>query len=90
MADHSGLDNDSGFDGSIEAHKREMLAAPTAMGFGKNAAHLPYFGVEMAAQGGFAMMAQAAARSLTIGRGTCGMRAAGVPGRGSRGKHADK
>src|SRR5712664_2049998 len=36
MADHSGLDNDSGFDGSIEAHKREMLAAPTGMGFGKN------------------------------------------------------
>src|SRR6266852_9588865 len=60
MADHSGLDNDSGFDSPIEAHRREMLAAPAAMGLGENAAHRPYFGVEMAAQCGFAMAAQAA------------------------------
>src|SRR5712671_5096943 len=64
MADHSGLDNDSGFDSPIEAHRREMLAAPAAMGLGEDAAHRPYFGVEMAAQCGFAVAAQTAGTIL--------------------------
>src|SRR5947209_18746804 len=60
MADHSGLDNDSGLAGPIEAHRREVLAAPAAMGLGEDAAHRPCFGVEMAAQGGVALAAQTA------------------------------
>jgi hypothetical protein len=49
MADHRGLNNDSGLDRPVEAHGREMLAASAASGLGENAANQPYFGVKMTA-----------------------------------------
>jgi len=60
MADHFPLDNDSGFDSSIETDLREMLAAAACGGLGQNATHRPDLAVEMAAQRGLAAAAQAA------------------------------
>ena len=64
MADHSRLDNNSRFDGCIETHGCEVLAAPTGAGLGKDTAHQPDLGVKMAAQSDFAIVAQAAGAIL--------------------------
>jgi len=92
MADHSGLDNNAGLDGGvIEAHGREMLAAPAIMGLGENAAHRSYFGVEMGGAVRLAVAAQAAGAVLDDFAGDlrpCGPRA--CPGAASRERRADR
>jgi len=91
MADHRGLDNNAGLDGAIEAHEREMLAAPAIMGLGENAAHRPYFSVEMAAQRGFDQCGAGAGAIFDDLRGrfaACGLRA--CLGAASRERRADK
>src|SRR5215468_1719873 len=64
MADHLCLYDETGFDRSIEAHRREMLGAPAGARLGKNAAHCPDLGIEMASQSNFAATTQAAGAIL--------------------------
>lgn len=68
------------------ARKREIGGARHAAALSQQPQSVPPLPVKMGAQRVFAFSRSRAARSLVICDATCGMRAAGVPGRAENGK----
>jgi hypothetical protein len=64
MSRYFGFDNLAGRDPLVEPHRCEMFGTPGVTGFCKHAAHGPDLTVEVTAQGGLAMPAQAAGAVL--------------------------
>ena len=87
VAGHGDVEHQARLDRDREPHRRELRGAADAAALGQHAAARADLAVEMAAQRSLALLAQPPGAVLDRRRrATCGMRAAGVPGRGENGK----